>query len=472
MNGLFVTGTDTDAGKTTVAAALLRAVLGLGVPALAVKPVQTGCLEAESGGGMRGEEGTLLKKGCPPPPAPPSSLPRLSFGGEAAHGLSRLEKGSEEVEQGVFCLEEASGEAGQGVSRLEEGEEGRDVSLSEPDEACHSSQRSSIHGQCCASGAACVSSSSSSRSLSLLAPDVACCPPSGARPPRQSLLAPDVACYEAAGGGGLVLETFRPACSPHLAARLAGRPLTVSGLFGKLEAAAPSSSFLVVEGAGGVYVPLNERETMLDFMERLDFPDTARGRQQTRVHQPCPAFAGGAAGAWGCASSAWFLTGPPRKRAAIRVPAPMPTSPMNSACCATTPKPCAISGRSAACPCWPKSLIIPIFFPIQKVRGPVWRRASPRSRKPCGFSSLSVGNRALPGVPPLPVPSRAARTAAPLPGRGWLRDRLSLRHCGKSRGRGQLPPRPSLLLFPCLGTESRCAASLLTRKPWRGEACG
>ncbi|WP_300778215.1 dethiobiotin synthase, partial [uncultured Bilophila sp.] len=69
MNGLFVTGTDTDAGKTTVAAALLRAVLGLGVPALAVKPVQTGCLEAESGGGMRGEEGTLLKKGCPPPPA-------------------------------------------------------------------------------------------------------------------------------------------------------------------------------------------------------------------------------------------------------------------------------------------------------------------------------------------------------------------------------------------------------------------
>ena len=39
MNGLFVTGTDTDAGKTTVAAALLRAVLGLGVPALAVKPV-------------------------------------------------------------------------------------------------------------------------------------------------------------------------------------------------------------------------------------------------------------------------------------------------------------------------------------------------------------------------------------------------------------------------------------------------
>ena len=150
----------------------------------------------------------------------------------------------------------------------------------------------------------------------------------------------------------------------------------------------------------------------------------------------------------GCASSAWFLTGPPRKRAAIRVPAPMPTSPMNSACCATTPKPCAISGRSAACPCWPKSLIIPIFFPIQKVRGPVWRRASPRSRKPCGFSSLSVGNRALPGVPPLPVPSRAARTAAPLPGRGWLRDRL-LPPLWEKPGTGQLPPRPSLLLFPC-----------------------
>lgn len=91
-------------------------------------------------------------------------------------------------------------------------------------------------------------------------------------PGAPSLLAPDVACYEAAGGLGIVLETFRPACSPHLAARLAGRALSAGGLLRKLRRAAPEDAFLLVEGAGGLYVPLNDRETMLDFMEPLGFP--------------------------------------------------------------------------------------------------------------------------------------------------------------------------------------------------------
>ena len=55
MKGLFITGTDTDAGKTTVTAALLRALKVAGAPAAAVKPVQTGCVMRgrgrESGGG-------------------------------------------------------------------------------------------------------------------------------------------------------------------------------------------------------------------------------------------------------------------------------------------------------------------------------------------------------------------------------------------------------------------------------------
>ncbi|MEF2231644.1 MAG: AAA family ATPase, partial [Pseudodesulfovibrio sp.] len=42
MQGYFITGTDTGVGKTRVTAALLRALLDLGLPALAVKPVQTG----------------------------------------------------------------------------------------------------------------------------------------------------------------------------------------------------------------------------------------------------------------------------------------------------------------------------------------------------------------------------------------------------------------------------------------------
>ena len=85
MKGLFITGTDTDAGKTTVTAALLRALKVAGVPAAAVKPVQTGCVMRGGEEENRGEEGTFLKKGCPPPPVPPTTLPRLM------RGLSRRE---------------------------------------------------------------------------------------------------------------------------------------------------------------------------------------------------------------------------------------------------------------------------------------------------------------------------------------------------------------------------------------------
>ncbi len=41
--GLFVTGTDTGVGKTVVAAAILRTWREMGVDAVPMKPVQTGC---------------------------------------------------------------------------------------------------------------------------------------------------------------------------------------------------------------------------------------------------------------------------------------------------------------------------------------------------------------------------------------------------------------------------------------------
>lgn len=42
MRGLFVTGTGTGAGKTTVTAALARALVADGVPVAALKPIETG----------------------------------------------------------------------------------------------------------------------------------------------------------------------------------------------------------------------------------------------------------------------------------------------------------------------------------------------------------------------------------------------------------------------------------------------
>ncbi len=49
MNGFFITGTDTGVGKTHITGALLRALLDAKHNALAIKAVQTGCLETNDG---------------------------------------------------------------------------------------------------------------------------------------------------------------------------------------------------------------------------------------------------------------------------------------------------------------------------------------------------------------------------------------------------------------------------------------
>ncbi|MEI6971536.1 MAG: dethiobiotin synthase [bacterium] len=65
---------------------------------------------------------------------------------------------------------------------------------------------------------------------------------------------------------------FRPACSPHLAARLARRTIStdvISRHFAILQA---SHDFVVIEGAGGVLVPIGPGQTMLDVMRKLGSP--------------------------------------------------------------------------------------------------------------------------------------------------------------------------------------------------------
>ncbi|MGE0394231.1 MAG: dethiobiotin synthase [Vicinamibacterales bacterium] len=58
--------------------------------------------------------------------------------------------------------------------------------------------------------------------------------------------------------------------SPHLAARLAGRSVTVAGVLA--DAPDEGNRAWVVEGAGGVLVPLNDRELMIDLMAALALP--------------------------------------------------------------------------------------------------------------------------------------------------------------------------------------------------------
>lgn len=58
--------------------------------------------------------------------------------------------------------------------------------------------------------------------------------------------------------------------SPHLAARLAGARITVQSLLEHVNGEAGTR--WIVEGAGGVLVPINELETMADLICALDLP--------------------------------------------------------------------------------------------------------------------------------------------------------------------------------------------------------
>jgi dethiobiotin synthetase len=62
---------------------------------------------------------------------------------------------------------------------------------------------------------------------------------------------------------------FDSPVSPHLAAREAGTRICLDAL--DLPAAPPGRTW-IVEGAGGVLVPLNERDLMRDLMVRVGFP--------------------------------------------------------------------------------------------------------------------------------------------------------------------------------------------------------
>jgi dethiobiotin synthetase len=61
-------------------------------------------------------------------------------------------------------------------------------------------------------------------------------------------------------------------CSPHLAAKRASIQLELPRILGAYETLRDSYTTLIIEGAGGIMVPLNEKETMLDLMKALGLP--------------------------------------------------------------------------------------------------------------------------------------------------------------------------------------------------------
>ncbi len=65
---------------------------------------------------------------------------------------------------------------------------------------------------------------------------------------------------------------YEPACSPHLAGRLSGNYASVDKIVDSSKLLLEKHDAIIVEGAGGAIVPINERETMLDLMKALAYP--------------------------------------------------------------------------------------------------------------------------------------------------------------------------------------------------------
>jgi dethiobiotin synthetase len=65
---------------------------------------------------------------------------------------------------------------------------------------------------------------------------------------------------------------FAPAIAPHLAAQQAGVRIELDSIAAAYARLAAKADVVVVEGAGGWRVPLNEREDMADLAQRLELP--------------------------------------------------------------------------------------------------------------------------------------------------------------------------------------------------------
>jgi dethiobiotin synthetase len=66
--------------------------------------------------------------------------------------------------------------------------------------------------------------------------------------------------------------SFAPPIAPELAARMAGSVIDFDGIVGAYSRLAAVASDIVVEGAGGVFVPLTRGVDMLDIPSRLGIP--------------------------------------------------------------------------------------------------------------------------------------------------------------------------------------------------------
>ena len=102
----------------------------------------------------------------------------------------------------------------------------------------------------------------------------------GAERAGDRFIAPDLAVHHAAAGltptndalDVMAPYLYEPACSPHLAGRMANAYPDIDRIVACAEQLCADHECVLIEGAGGILVPLDESVTMLDLMKRLACP--------------------------------------------------------------------------------------------------------------------------------------------------------------------------------------------------------
>ncbi len=65
---------------------------------------------------------------------------------------------------------------------------------------------------------------------------------------------------------------YEPACSPHLAAEMAGDKIEEEPILDAFAGLKSNAEMVIVEGAGGLYVPLNKKLMMIDLVIKMNIP--------------------------------------------------------------------------------------------------------------------------------------------------------------------------------------------------------
>ncbi|MBL8794525.1 MAG: dethiobiotin synthase [Planctomycetia bacterium] len=106
----------------------------------------------------------------------------------------------------------------------------------------------------------------------------------GGRPVAGGLLCEDTEQLAAAVGHAQTADEITPwafaePVAPPVAARLAGKPLTLADLISAVRANVRPDALLLVEGVGGLLCPLTERATVADLLAELGLPAVVVARR-------------------------------------------------------------------------------------------------------------------------------------------------------------------------------------------------